>query len=62
MDYSGAVAVGGHRTVGYALKWGDTLDYAVRFVVHDGDVEEADIGGCGGSLMGKSEVGILMPW
>lgn len=28
----------------YALKRGSALDFAVRFVVHDGDVEEADVG------------------
>jgi len=30
---------------GYALKWGDVLDFAVRFFVHDGDAEEADVVG-----------------
>ena len=30
---------------GYALNQDDVLDFAVRFVVHDGDVEEADVAG-----------------
>ena len=33
---------------GYALKRGDVLDFAVRFVVHDGDVEEANVAGMWG--------------
>ena len=35
---------------GYALKRGDVLDFAVRFVVHDGDVEEADVAGMWGAF------------
>ena len=30
------------------MKRGDVLDFAVRFVVRDGDVEEADVAGGGG--------------
>ena len=30
---------------GYALKQGDVLDFAVRFIVHDGDAEEAKVAG-----------------
>ena len=29
----------------YALRRGDVFDFAVRFVVHDGDAEEADVAG-----------------
>lgn len=39
---------------GDALKQGDVLDFAVRFVVHDGDVEEADVKG----LWGASNEGL----
>ena len=35
---------------GYALKRGDVLDFAVRFVVHDGDAEEADVAGLYGAF------------
>ncbi len=38
---------------GYALKQGDVLDFAVRFVVHDGDAEEADVAGLWGDLIGE---------
>ena len=37
---------------GYALKRGDVLDFAVPFVVHDGDVEEADVKGLWGKFGG----------
>ncbi|MCZ0937510.1 MAG: PmoA family protein, partial [Caldilineaceae bacterium] len=30
---------------GYPLKQGDVLDFAVRFVVHDGNAEEANVAG-----------------
>ena len=32
------------------LKRGFVLGFAVRFVVHDGDVEEADVAGMWGAL------------
>ena len=35
---------------GYSLKRGDELDFAVRFVVHDGDMEEADVAGMWGAF------------
>ncbi len=38
---------------GYALKRGDVLDFAVRLVVQDGDVEEADVAGLWGALLGE---------
>ena len=52
VDCSGTVAAGrraGAARKGYTLKRGDVLDFTVRFDVHDGDVEEADVGGCGGA-------------
>ena len=43
---------------GYALKRGDMLDFAVRFVVHDGDAEEADVAAMWGLLLERdSELG-----
>ena len=39
---------------GCALKRGDVLDFAVRFVVHDGDAEAADVAGMWGELDGES--------
>ena len=39
---------------GCALKRGDVLDFAVRFVVHDGDAEEADVAGMYGSFVAGS--------
>ena len=51
VDCSGTVAAGrraGAARKGDALKWGDVLDFAVRFVVHYGDVEEADVAGMWG--------------
>ena len=45
----GAMTVNPMAREGYALKRGDLPDialrFAVRFVVHDGDVEEADVAG-----------------
>ena len=39
---------------GCALKRGDVLDFAVRFVVHDGDAEAADVAGMYGSFVAGS--------
>ena len=38
---------------GYELRRGNVLDFAVRFVVHDGDVEEADVVGLWGAFVGE---------
>ena len=42
---------------GYALKRGDVLDFAVRFFVHDGDVEEADVAGVWGGVCWGGGIG-----
>ena len=52
MDCSGAVAAGRRGRV--CVEAGDVLDFAVRFVVHDGDVEEADVAGLWGVFGGGS--------
>ena len=41
----GTMTVNPTGSKGYALKQGDVLDFAVRFVVHDGDAGEADVAG-----------------
>ena len=46
----GTLTVNPMAREGYALKRGDVLDFAVRFVVHDGDVEEADVAGMWGAF------------
>ncbi len=46
----GALTVNPMAREGYALIRGDVLDFAVRFVVHDGDVEEADVAGMWGAF------------
>ena len=37
---------------GYALEQQDVLGFSVRFVVHDGDVEETEVKGLWGRMMG----------
>ena len=62
MDCSGTVVVGGQARKGYALRRGDVLDFAVRFVVHDRGVEEADVAGLWGEFGGAglaSDVAML---
>ena len=44
----GTLTVNPMAREGYALKRGHVLDFAVRFVVHDGDVEEANVAGMWG--------------
>ena len=41
----GTLTVNPMAREGYALKRGDVLDFAVRFIVHDGDTEAADVAG-----------------
>ena len=48
----GTLTVNPLASKGYALKRGDVLDFAVRFVVHDGDAEEADVAGMWGAFVG----------
>ena len=50
------IAAGGTRK-GSTLNRGDALDFAVRFVVHDGDVEEADVAGLWGAFDGAGLAG-----
>ncbi len=46
----GTLTVNPMAREGYALTEGDALDFAVRFVVHDGDMEEADVAGMWGAF------------
>ena len=50
----GTLTVNPLASKGHALKRGNVLDFAVRFVVHDGEAGEADVAGmwglCGGGL------------
>ena len=48
----GTLTVNPMARQGYALKQGDVLDFAVRFVVHDGDAEEANVAGMWGAFDG----------
>ena len=50
----GTLTVNPLASKGYALKRGDVLDFAVRFVVHDGDAEEADVAGMWGAFVAES--------
>ena len=49
----GTLTVNPLASKGYALKRGDVLDFAVRFVVHDGDAEAADVAGMWGAFAGE---------
>ena len=49
----GTLTVNPLGSKGCALKRGDVLDFAVRFVVHDGDAEEADVAGMWGDFVGE---------
>ena len=51
----GTMTVNPMGSKGYALKRGDVLDFAVRFVVHDGDAEEADISGMWEAFVGEGQ-------
>ena len=41
----GTLTVNPMARKGYPLKQGEVLDFAVRFIVHDGDAEESDVAG-----------------
>ena len=47
----GTLTVNPLASKGCELKRGDVLDFAVRFVVHDGDAGEADVAGLYGSFV-----------
>ena len=51
----GTMTVNPMASKGYALKRGDMLDFAVRFVVHDGDAEEADVATMWGAFVGEGQ-------
>ena len=53
MDCSGRVAAGRRGAKGVCVEAGDVLDFAVRFVVHYGDVEEADVARMWGAFDGE---------
>ena len=50
----GTLTVNPLGSKGCELKQGDVLDFAVRFVVHDGDAEEADVAGMWGDFAAES--------
>ena len=51
----GTLTVNPMASKGYALQQGDVLDFAVRFVVHDGDAEEAEVAGLWGTFDGEEQ-------
>ena len=50
----GTLTVNPLASKGYALTQGDVLDFAVRFVVHDGDAGDADVAGLYGAFAAES--------